>query len=762
MQLTKIFCGLGGLRVLMPLGTLTVLSALVGCEGTVDATGVMTSEAVVTPGMPMQTNGIGAAGGQVTSPDGRVTLIVPAGALASPVNITVTSVSPDSLGALFDDFSVAAAYDMQPSGTTFAEPVQVRVSSPDTPIRGMDGALSFVIQGLVTAEAGEVIALDAQSIDLPANTSTATVSGQLTHFSPLVLVDRFRTATGPEPVEVATAEFSFTDLPAQATVDQFFTPTLNLSSALVRFVGAIYDDFSERPLVADIRATPFRAEQSSEVDLIAQPRFTCASAGISTVSGRLDLVVNNEQPPELANGGLFGRVNVTAAVVSSPVVCVEPDDPPPPPLPPQGALPSGFLDCEDAARCAAQEQGSLLQGKGALVPPWERVQDPEPAPEPEPETCRIDIQPCAFGPYQNPQFVAVVASGDGPMSAIDLESGNNIGTFLGGQDPFFGPNRHFVPIGALPVVPDVENAQAGATVITYGRAIEGSLNAGRIQRANPPPEEFRDPRDPNDFGQEFTHISGNDFFLDARTFGGDLVANGGLLASDSGLRLFRFTDDPRVFSFNTFRFVDIGPVLSAEVINTDTVNPGPALALQDSATDGALLQHVDLNTADVTTVGSLGPNPRQLRCAGGLCFATSAGTAGEAPSQLKWWQWNGAAATVTELGELDLGGTGAAGEDAFAQVIGLDVIEFDNGNLGAVAFGFANGTVYEVAVTGIGAAQPGVIARQGQTQTSSACPNPGHGRWTVDAGTLKWVAFCNGGGGVEIGAATIGAPDESR
>ena len=105
-----------------------------------------------------------------------------------------------------------------------------------------------------------------------------------------------------------------------------------------------------------------------------------------------------------------------------------------------------------------------------------------------------------------------------------------------------------------------------------------------------------------------------------------------------------------------------------------------------------------------------------------------------------------------------LGGTGDAGDTPFAQVIGLDVVEFDNGNVGAVAFGFANGTVYEVAVSGVGSSTPGMVARQGQTQTSTACPNPGHGRWTTDAGRLRWLALCNTAGGFEIGEARIAGP----
>jgi|GEM_PF-7121392 len=729
-------------------------AALGGCGDatTIDTTGVVIDEQPTPTPAPTGTT-IGADGGVVVSDDGLVRLDIPANALASPVAIEIAAADTTLLLGDGPTDRIAFIYDLQPSGLEFLIPARLTVTATPTVDDEDDDSVAFTPALMVTESAdGTLELLRNQAIDVDFTRSQLVYSGDINHFSGLVgEAGPFRIRFfAPRTLESGSRYTLITEARGAGGFElDSATGTFQSQAPFVLEgdVEVLSVDPSYRQTVTCDTASIVVGDRYA--DLYTEGEFVFAQSETTSGANALLYVA-----AALTNGALSGddaqRTFTLAATRES--ECLAPTTSPP--TEPIGVLEPGFLECGDASRCGGLEQGGLLQSSEGLQPAWAT------GTAPPGDTCRLGIEPCAFGPYDDPRFIAITASSEGAISAIDVESGEQIGEFLGGQDPFFGASRAFAPFGVLPLLPTVPGADESATVLTYGQALEGSSTAGRFQRSNAPAEEFRDPNNPNDFGQAFTHITGNSFFLDATTFGGNIRADGGLLASDSGLRLFRFNPDERVLEYNTFRFVDIGPVLSAFVVQTDTDTPGPALALQDSPDTGALLQHVDLNSADVTTVGSVAANPRQIRCNGGLCFATSAGVEGATPSQLKWWTWDGTSAVVTERGVLDLGGTGASGDSAFAQVIGLDTVRFDNGNIGVVAFGFSNGTVYEIAVTGENAETPGIVARQGQTQTSSACPNPGHGRWTTDAGQLKWIALCNGGGGLEVGDALIASPTD--
>ncbi len=84
-------------------------------------------DSVVTPIMPLpaaipSSATIGPAGGSVQSSDGRFTLLVPAGALASPMAISIGAASSDA------PQGVGPEYLVSPSSVVFAEPVLVRLS----------------------------------------------------------------------------------------------------------------------------------------------------------------------------------------------------------------------------------------------------------------------------------------------------------------------------------------------------------------------------------------------------------------------------------------------------------------------------------------------------------------------------------------------------------------------------------------------------------------------------------------------------------
>ncbi|ACL66590.1 outer membrane adhesin like protein [Anaeromyxobacter dehalogenans 2CP-1] len=78
---------------------------------------------------------IGAQGGTLVSPDGLLTIAIPAGAVASPVAFTVDEITNTAPGAL----DPAKAYRLGPEGTTFSAPVSLTfvAAAPGAPLDGI-------------------------------------------------------------------------------------------------------------------------------------------------------------------------------------------------------------------------------------------------------------------------------------------------------------------------------------------------------------------------------------------------------------------------------------------------------------------------------------------------------------------------------------------------------------------------------------------------------------------------------------------------
>ncbi|HEY4320389.1 MAG TPA: hypothetical protein VGM77_04340 [Gemmatimonadales bacterium] len=116
---------------------------------------------------------IGAAGGSVTSSDGKVQLVIPAGALSSNVSFTIT---PDTATTTAGGALVAGSvYDFEPSGTTFATPATIRIP--------------YTVAGLPTGASPLFLAVFLRdgpawdSIPSTLDTLAHTVSASVSHFS---------------------------------------------------------------------------------------------------------------------------------------------------------------------------------------------------------------------------------------------------------------------------------------------------------------------------------------------------------------------------------------------------------------------------------------------------------------------------------------------------------------------------------------------------------------------------------------------------
>src|SRR5690606_4796921 len=132
---------------------------------------------------------IGPDGGEITSRDGRLTLIIPEGALDEPTEITIEALEVRDLGdefeELVDTLGETMAYELGPDGLEFNEPITARIAS-ELPLVQDDDSLALHLGLMFTSDGEEVALLDNLRVELDEDDDTTSVSGELAHFSPLV------------------------------------------------------------------------------------------------------------------------------------------------------------------------------------------------------------------------------------------------------------------------------------------------------------------------------------------------------------------------------------------------------------------------------------------------------------------------------------------------------------------------------------------------------------------------------------------------
>lgn len=117
---------------------------------------------------------IGASGGALSF--GAITLVIPSGALASTTIVTITETTPPITGA------IDRAYEIGPTGTTFAVPASVTYRYDPSAL----GAIDPTTLELATVSGGVWTTLAGSTVD----TSRGEVSGTTAHFSVFGLVAR--------------------------------------------------------------------------------------------------------------------------------------------------------------------------------------------------------------------------------------------------------------------------------------------------------------------------------------------------------------------------------------------------------------------------------------------------------------------------------------------------------------------------------------------------------------------------------------------
>lgn len=113
---------------------------------------------------------IGTSGGSVTSPDGRVILTIPAGALTNNTTISIQPIentTPNGIGL---------SYDFLPNGQQFAKPITVTLHYTDDEIAGTKpGLLEFGFQNAQNVWQGKG--------NLQVDKASKTVAASISHFS---------------------------------------------------------------------------------------------------------------------------------------------------------------------------------------------------------------------------------------------------------------------------------------------------------------------------------------------------------------------------------------------------------------------------------------------------------------------------------------------------------------------------------------------------------------------------------------------------
>lgn len=114
---------------------------------------------------------IGSTGGSIASPDGRVELNFPAGALSSNTNISIQPVTNQAPGG------IGLSYHLMPDGITFAKPVTLKYRYTDVEINGTLPYLLYI------AYQDSLRQWKADFKNRNVDTTAKTVSADISHFS---------------------------------------------------------------------------------------------------------------------------------------------------------------------------------------------------------------------------------------------------------------------------------------------------------------------------------------------------------------------------------------------------------------------------------------------------------------------------------------------------------------------------------------------------------------------------------------------------
>jgi len=186
-----------------------------------------------------QTTTIGPEGGIASSSDGRLSLVIPAGALGNSTDITITELATEQNSAV----DSSGRFLLEPEGLTFLAPVRVELQTnlvTELPSDDVDSGLVFLL-----SRTGNRVEIPAnQSLDVDIDSSSAVISGEIMHFTEVF--DNLPRDGG--------VRLRFSGIPNQVPVgDNVFTVTVTVTQqdgSPLRSDETLYGNLSVDPIKA--------------------------------------------------------------------------------------------------------------------------------------------------------------------------------------------------------------------------------------------------------------------------------------------------------------------------------------------------------------------------------------------------------------------------------------------------------------------------------------------------------------------------------
>jgi hypothetical protein len=248
---------------------------------------------------------VGAGGGTVTSRDGGLSLVFPAGALPATREITVREIDAGSLGQewaeVIAQVGVAQAWELGPPGLAFGAPVRVRIEMDADEADGEE--IEMAAGTLLVSDGSSIEPLEEFRARLDADTRALVLEADLEHFSMLVATD-------------ITWSFSVSGVPPVAVVDRFWTIRATAESRFLDFSSGRYLDASLAPVDADFHSPQNMSELGLSFFRFVG-RYRCTESGTGTFEAAAR-VAPAKQP------GAEGAPPVLELMVRGGVACVAP------------------------------------------------------------------------------------------------------------------------------------------------------------------------------------------------------------------------------------------------------------------------------------------------------------------------------------------------------------------------------------------------------------------------------------------------------
>lgn len=661
--------------------------ALQGCDGGGGGGAPSTSAATTT----RQT--VGPAGGTVRSTDRRLMLTIPAGALGNEQVITITAIDPADLPPAFDGANLDGAWDLGPDGLTFDKPIQVRLTTSQS-AQQAPGTLGASLELLATTMGGQIDGLANQKIVVNGSADVVTVTGELSHFSPVTgalfggLVDI--TVSGfPADGEIEVGE-PFT-----------LTITIEVDDNLILLEPPEYFLQKSDAFISPAEAMPLVVlhevvgdDDDNTVTYRTMVQYICSAAGKQDFGGKqgflgnflfVQLDSNADNPGDLNK--FFTETN-GAFDVKTTINCVDPDAPPPEDEDPAATILTPGVRRDVASLLGLEATfGAQVLGRGRHFP------------------SNFPLGAAAVFLFAGTNGSAVVDVVNNEVLSkwpLDANQGARFGAFAAAQ-----------------------NGTGEEADWVMGNFGDGDLSYITSD----------DPR-------SVRVIKGTTF--DVITNACNSVASDHIVFVQPGIGV-RFIDyDPalggyrlldEILAANQFHgpsATDQRRIVSAIRCNDD-MDAAPVLVLAGDVSS-ALYYHPRGGSATPTRVnGFIGLDARKIRCA--LPDAPVCAVSVFGDDRLVIYTWDGINMPV----KTDRRSVGDG-------PVGIDLTLLDNGNVGIVSTGFNNGALVETEVTPGGNVVTQVTRLTSTAPNLAGCENPGHAIYVRDAEGVKIIGTCYSSG----------------